>query len=176
MLVIIALNNSLKKRVELASKAAADFLNHTIFNTSGPVKSVARYLGATGEHAGECLLRNFIPEGYSQSIFPYSDTEAAGKPLVKGKYVPALHLAIGCLRVFNAEENSADPQGEPVCNFHSHTSVFIKGAACLDPYGPLFFVMVRHILPKLSPMLGDMFCNAATPQDVHKAMTSTFTR
>ncbi len=107
---------------------------NTIFNTSGHVKSVARYLGATGEHAGECLLRNFIPEGYSQSIFPYSDTEAAGKPLVKGKYIPALHLAIGCLRVFIAEQNSADPQGDPVCNFHSHTSVFIKGAACLDAY------------------------------------------
>ncbi len=77
MLVIIALNNSLKKRVEQASKAAADFLNHIIFTASGPVKSLAGYLGATGEHAGECLLQFFIPDGYSQTIFPYSDTESA---------------------------------------------------------------------------------------------------
>jgi hypothetical protein len=166
----------LKKRVELASKAAADFLNHKIFTASGPVKSLAGYLRATGEHAGECLLQNYIPDGYSQSIFPYSDTESASKPLVKGKYLPELHLAIGCMRIFNATENSADAQGEPFCNFHSDTSAFITGAACLDPYGPLFFVMARQILPKLCPVVGDLFCNAKTHEEVEKAMTKTFTR
>jgi hypothetical protein len=176
VLVIIALNNSLKKRVELASKAAADFLNHKIFTASGPVKSLAGYLGATGEHAGECLLQKFIPDGYSQSIFPYSDSESGSKPLVKGKYLPELHLAIGCLRIFNAKENSADAGGAPFCNFHSDTSAFVTGAACLDPYGPLFFVMARQILPKLCPMLGDLFCNAKTREEVEKAMTRTFTR
>jgi hypothetical protein len=45
-LVIIALNNSLEKRVELASRATADFLNNAIFNLGGPVKSLAAYLGA----------------------------------------------------------------------------------------------------------------------------------
>ena len=174
--MIIALNNSLKKRVEQASKAAADFLNHKIFTASGPVKSLAEYLGATGEHAGECLLQNFIPDGYSQSIFPYSDTESASKPLVKGKYLPELHLAIGCLRIFNAKENSADAGGQPFCNFHSEKSAFITGAACLDSYGPLFFVMARQILPKLCPMLGDLFCKAETAEDVQRAMTRTFTR
>ncbi len=176
MLVIIALNNSVKKRVELASKAAADFLNHKIFTASGPVKSLAGYLGATGEHAGECLLQKFIPDGYSQTIFSYSDSESGSKPLVKGKYLPELHLAIGCLRIFNAKENSADAGGAPFCNFHSDTSAFITGAACLDPYGPLFFVMARQILPKLCPMLGDLFCKAETAEDVQRAMTSTFTR
>ena len=174
--MIIALNNSLKKRVEQASKATADFLNNHVFAASGPVKSLCRSLGATGEHAGECLLQNFIPEGYAKSIFPYSDTESVSKPLVKGKYNPELHLAIGCLRIFNAEDNSADPRGEPMCNFHSDTSVFITGAASLDPYGPLFFVMARQILPKLCPMLGGLFCNAETVEEVQKAMSGTFTR
>ena len=174
--MIIALNNSLKKRIEAASKAAADFLNHQVFAASGPVKRLARYLGATGEHAGECLLQNFVPDGYSQSIFPYSDSESASKPLVKGKYIPELHLAIGCLRIFNAEENSADAGGEPKCNFHSDTFAFITGATCLDVYGPLFFVMAEHILPKLCPMLGDLFCHAKTADDVQKSMSSTFTR
>ena len=45
----------------------------------------------------------------------------------------------------------------------------------LDPYGPLFFVVVQ-ILQKLSPILGEMFCNAKTPAEVSKAMDSTFTR
>jgi hypothetical protein len=136
VLVIIALNNSVKKRVEQASKAAADFLNHKIFTASGPVKSLAGYLGATGEHAGECLLQKFIPDGYSQTNFPYSDSESGSKPLVKGKYLPELHLSISCLHIFNAKQNSADAGGAPFCNFHSDTSAFITGAACLDtaPY------------------------------------------
>jgi hypothetical protein len=103
MLVIISLNNSVKKRVEQASKAAADYLDHTIFIASGPMKSLARYRRATGEHAGECLLQNFIPEGYLQSF------------------------------------------------------------ACLNPFCPLFFgmgLMARHILPKLCPMFGDLYCKA----------------
>ena len=118
-------------------------------------------------YSGWLLAVNFIPDGYSQS---------ASKPLVKGKYLPELHLAIGCLRIFDATENSADPQGEPFCNFHSDTSAFITGAASLDPYGPSFFVMARQILPKLCPMLGDLFCNAKTREEVEKAMTRTFTR
>jgi hypothetical protein len=55
-LVVVALNNSIKKRMELASRATAGWLNNSVFGMAGPVKSLARYLGATGERAGECFF------------------------------------------------------------------------------------------------------------------------
>ena len=44
-LLIIALNNSMKKRVDLASKATADLLNNSVFCVGGPVKRLAACLG-----------------------------------------------------------------------------------------------------------------------------------
>ena len=164
----------MKKRVELASRATADLLNNSIFNLSGPVEGLAGYLGAAGEHAGECLLRSLVPEGCTQSIFPLSDNEAAAKPFLASDYNPELHLAVGMLRIFNAEENSAEEGGEPYCDFRS--APYITGAAALDAYGPLFLVIAKHILPRLCPMLGKMLCGAKTPAEVHRAMNATFTR
>jgi len=173
-LVVIALNNSMKKRMELASRATAHWLNNSVFGMAGPVKTLARTLGAVGEHAGESLLEEILPDGFELSVFPYSDSESPARPLVKNRYNPELHLAIGMLRIFNAEENNPDAHSPPQCNFHSEP--YIEGAAMLDTYGPMFFVMARTILPKLSPMLGTMFCNAKTPDEVSKVMHSTFTR
>ena len=116
-LLIIALNNSLKKRVELASKATADLLNNSVFCVSGPVKRLAGILGGTGDRAGECLLQEIIPDGWTQSIFPNSDSEATTRPLLKGRYNPELHLAIGLLRMFDAEANSPVPGTPPQCDF-----------------------------------------------------------
>jgi hypothetical protein len=52
----------------------------------------------------------------------------------------------------------------------------MRGAALLEVYGPLLFVIAKQILPKLSTVLGDLFCNAQTDKNVHEAKTSTFTR
>jgi hypothetical protein len=164
----------MKKRMELASRATAIWLNNSVFGMAGPVKSLARYLGATGDRAGECLLEDILPPGFELSIFPYSDTEAASRPLVKGRYKPEMHLAIGMLRTFNAEHNNVEANSPPQCDFRR--APYIEGAANLDAYGPLFFVMMRTILPKLSPKLGEMICNAKTPEEVCKVMQSTFTR
>ena len=164
----------MKKRMELASRATAVWLNNSVFGMAGPVKGLARYLGATGDRAGECLLEDILPPGFELSIFPYSDAESAARPLVKGRYKPELHLAIGMLRIFNAEDNNLEAHSPPQCDFRREP--YIAGAAKLEPYGPLFFVMVRTILPKLSPMLGEMFCNAKTPDEVYKVMLSTFNR
>jgi hypothetical protein len=41
---------NMKKDIELASKATADLMNNSIFNISGPMKSLAGYLGSTGEY------------------------------------------------------------------------------------------------------------------------------
>lgn len=164
----------MKKRVEVASRATADFLNNSVFNLSGPIKSLAGYLGATGERAGECLLQAIVPKGSKQSIFPVSDNESAARPLVKGRYDPELHLAIGMLRIFDATQNNPEEGCPPQCDFHG--TPYIEGAGMLDAYGPMFFVMAKHILPRLSPMLGEMFCNATKPEEVAKVMNSTFTR
>jgi hypothetical protein len=173
-LVIIALNNSLKKRVELASRAIADFLNNAVFNLGGPVKPLAGYRGATGDRAGQCLLQEIVPEGSMLSIFSVSDNESAARPLVKRRDDPDLHLAIGMLRIFDAEQNSVEAGCPPRCDFHN--PLYIEGAGMLEPYRPMFFVIAQQILPKLSPMLGDMFCNAKTPEEVAKVMHKTFTR
>ena len=108
-LLITALNNSLKKRVDLASKATAELLNNSIFCVGGPVKRLAACLGNTGERAGECVLQNLLPEGFTQSVFPISDNESTARPLLKGSYNQELHLAIGLLRMFDAEANSPVP-------------------------------------------------------------------
>ena len=173
-LFIVALNNSLKKRVDLASKATADLLNNSVFCVGGPVKRLAACLGNTGERAGECLLQDLLPDGWTQSIFPISDTEATARPLLKGRYNEELHLAIGLLRMFNAEANSPVQGNPPQCDFRN--TPYIEAGGVLDEYGPMFFVIAESILPKLSPMLGDMFCNANTPDQVAKAMQATFTR
>ena len=173
-LLIIALNNSLKKRVDLASKATADLLNNSVFCVGGPVKRLAACLGNTGERAGECVLQNLLPEGFTQSVFPISDTEATARPLLKGSYNQELHLAIGLLRMFDAEANSPVPGNPPQCDFRN--TPYIEAGGVLSEYGPIFFVIAAHILPKLSPMLGDMFCNANTPEKVARAMQATFTR
>ena len=107
-LVVVALNNNMKKRMELASRATAVWLNNSVFGIAGPVKSLARCLGATGDRAGECLLEDILPEGFEMSIFPYSDNESSARPLVKGRYNVELHLAMGMLRSFTAEENNAE--------------------------------------------------------------------
>ena len=72
----------MKKRMELASKATAQWLNNAVFGMAGPVKSLSGYLGATGNRAGECLLEDVLPHGYEKTIFPYSDLESASRPLV----------------------------------------------------------------------------------------------
>ena len=173
-LLITALNNSLKKRVDLASRATADFLNNSVFCVGGPIKRLAACLGNTGDRAGECVLQNILPDDWTLSIFPTSDTEATARPLVKGKYDHELHLAIGLLRMFDAKANSPVPGTPPQCDFRN--SPYMEAGGVLNPYGPLFFSIAENILSKLSPVLADMFCNAADPVQVAKAMNAKFTR
>ena len=120
------------------------------------------------------MLQDIILDGWTQSIFPISDSEATARPLLKGGYNQELHLAIGLLRMFDAEANSPVPGNPPQCDFRK--TPYIEANGVLSEYGPIFFVIAAHILPKLSPMLGDMFCNANTPEQVAKAMQATFTR
>jgi hypothetical protein len=166
----------LRKRVELASAAVANMLNTSMFGIGGPVKRLAEVLGATGEHTGECVLQQIIPPGYTLPIFPLSDAEASSRPLVKNRYNPELHIAIGLLRCFDARENSVDGGGEPSCDFRSRTREYIKGVNALPHYGPLFFEMMKVILIKLSPIHAGIFNKAETSEGVETAAASAFKR
>ena len=78
----------------MASRKTANFLNTTVFGLAGPVRMFAKILEATGEHQGLCLLNQWLPPGWGKPIFPLSDAEAAGGPLVKGKYNAELQLSM----------------------------------------------------------------------------------
>ena len=169
-LVIQAFNNSMRKRVESASTAVANLLNTQFFGISGPVKRLAAILGATGEHAGESLLEAILPEGHTKPIFSLNDALAAAGPLLKKRpYNAELHLAIGLLRVFDATQTSSEPGGEPRCDFHSETQDYLVGVSVLDPYGPLFFEMIRVVLAKLSPLHLETWDSAEEPGHADEA-------
>ena len=163
----------MRKRVELASAAVANMLNTSIFGIAGPVQRLADVLGV---NTGECVLQPFIPPGYTLPIFPLSDAEASSRPLVKNRYNPELHIAIGLLRCFDARENSVDGGGEPSCDFRSRTREYIKGVNALPHYGPLFFEMMKVILIKLSPIHAGIFNKAETSEGVETAAASAFKR
>ena len=76
--------------------------------------------------------------------------------------------------MFDAEANSPVQGNPPQCDFRN--SPYIEAGGKLNEYWPLFFVITEQILPKLSPMLGDMFCNATTLEQIVKVMQATFTR
>ena len=85
--LVQAATNAVKKRLDMASRALADFLNNMIFGHSRPVKQVVATLGVTGDRAGTCLLEGIlmIRGNYTKAFFPASDAQAAGTPLVKGQ-------------------------------------------------------------------------------------------
>jgi hypothetical protein len=165
-----------KKLLELASRSVAEVLNTLVFGAAGPVKPLASIFSATGDRTRDCLLQNCIPDGYDKSIFSVSVSEAAAKPLVKRGYNPNLHLAISMLRCFNAELNSTEVGGEPVCNLHSEESEYIKGAGSLPPYSHFYHLLLSKVLPKLSPIHADMFTAATTPTAIDDAVDAFFPR
>lgn len=105
LLLVQAATNTVKKRLDMASRSLADFLNVSIFGTAGPGKLYAKILGATGKHAGISLLDGLGGSNFKKAPFPTSDALAAGSPLVKGSYQAnrELHFTIGMLRVFDAQ-------------------------------------------------------------------------
>ena len=76
--------------------------------------------------------------------------------------------------MFDAEVNSPVQESPQQCDFRN--SPYIEAGGVLNEYGPMFFIIAEHILQKLCPMLGDMFCNAKTPEQAAKVMLATFTR
>ena len=129
-----------------ASRATANILNHSVFPSSDPLKSLAEVLGATGEYTGECLNQNILPPGYDteKAIFPVSDLESSSKPLVKGRYHPNLHLAIGCLRTCEIVRSMVE--GSTVTFTVTPQSVS-NGLPCWISTGPCPGLLSRALCP-----------------------------
>jgi hypothetical protein len=119
--------------------------------------------------SSDFLLGNYVSDRLTTSIFPTSDAEAAGSPFVKSPYHPALHLAVGNLKQFDTTKNGA-PGTLPYSDFNSSTGKILQGAAMLDVYGPMWFVILREVLIKLLPDLGEAFCEATTADAIKAVM------
>ena len=199
--MVQAATNAVKKRLDMASRALADFLNVSIFGAAGPGKMYAKILGATGEHAGISLLDGLCGSDYKKAPFPTSDALAAGSPLVKGDYQSKreLHFTIGMLRVFDAqvifvsasrcsflfdwelvgfagEQPNACHGTDPCCNFHAMNKRFISGAGLLPTYGELWWYILDVILPSLSPSIWKLFNSVKDEEGVDRALDKTFQR
>ena len=172
-----AATNAVKKRLDIASSALADFLNNMIFGHSGPVKQFAATLGVTGDSAGTCLLES-IRGNYTKAFFPAIDAQAEGTPLVKGQYKAQLHFTIGMLRIFDAEENvtSGGVPTNPYCDFFDATQRYLRGGNLLCAYGPLFFPILETVLPKLSPIHWEYVQSVRTEDGVDVLLAKTFSR
>ncbi len=81
-------------------------------------------------------------------------------------YCADLHLAIGNLKQVDATKNGASGALQQ-CDFFSSTGEIIQGAALLDVWGPLWFVIARELLPILVPELGEAFCAAKNADDIN---------
>ncbi len=61
--------------------------------------------------------------------------------------------------------------GVESCDFHSetHWQDYLVGVSALDPYGPLFFKVIRVVLAKLSQMHLETWDSAEKPEHVDEA-------
>jgi hypothetical protein len=130
----------------------------------GPAREFREVLGSN-----EFLLGAFISDAHITPLFPSCDADAARSPLVKGPYDAALHLAIGNLKQADATKNGV-PGTLPFTDFFAPDGEIIQGANLLDVHGPMFFAIVREVLPKLLPELGEAFCAAKNADDINDVM------
>jgi hypothetical protein len=133
-------------------------------NAGGPAKEYRPIMGAD-----EFLLREFVSDRHSATLFPTSDSDAAKSPLVKGAIDPVLHLTIGNLKQLNATANGV-PGALPQTNWFNPSGDVLQGADLLDVHGPMFFELLRLLLPKLIPELGEAFCAVKNADDIKVVM------
>ncbi len=138
-LMLVALNNCCKKRIEIASRATAHLCivcNNVFFARGGPHKKYAKTLGAIGDFSGAGLLDQFTPTDYTKPLFPTTDEEANVKALAKMRGNDELNLAIGLLRIFDAERNSAHVGGGTTLQLPQHEQRLRCGGISPGPLRP----------------------------------------
>jgi hypothetical protein len=119
--------------------------------------------------SNEFLLREFVSDRLRAPLFPTSDSDAAKSPLVKGAIDPVLHLTIGNLKQLDATKNGT-PGTLPQTDWFNPSGDVLQGADLLDVHGPMFFELLRLLLPKLTPELGEAFCSVTNADDIKAVM------
>ena len=119
--------------------------------------------------ADDFLLREFVSDRHSATLFPTSDSDAAKSPLTKGAIDPVLHLTIGNLKQLNATANGV-AGALPQTDWFNSSGDVLQGADLLDVHGPMFFELLRLLLPKLIPELGEAFCAVKNADDIKVVM------
>jgi len=160
----------------MASQKTANFLSNSVFGHGGPIRALARTLGATGQYQSRCLLEQYLTPGYTKPIFPLNDNDVAGGPLVKGRYHAERHLAIGLLRVFDAKLNTTQEGGEPVFDWHDKQGQHMVGVGSAAVYGPLSTYIWDASLSVLCPKYKALFDAAKTVEGVARAVSAQFNR
>ena len=116
------------------------------------------------------LLDAYFPASHHDApLFPSSDADAARSPLTKRAYDPALHLAIGNLKQFDATKNGA-PGTVPYSDWSAPNSEIIRGGSLLDVHGPMFFAVLSVVTPKLIPELGEAIGAVNNADDIKSVM------
>ena len=116
------------------------------------------------------LLDAYFPASHHDApLFPSSDADAARSPLTKRAYDPALHLAIGNLKQFDATKNGA-PGTVLYSDWSAPNSEIIWGGSLLDVHGPMFFAVLSVVTPKLIPELGEAIGAVNNADDIKSVM------
>jgi hypothetical protein len=74
------------------------------------------------------------------------------------------------------QENASVPGEDPCCNFHDMNKRYLRGAALLPTYGPMWFAIVEAILPSLSTSIWNLYESVKDEEDVDRALEKTFQR
>ena len=134
-------------------------------DAGGPVKEFRQVLGSD-----DFLLDSYFPASHHDApLFPSADADAARSPLTKGAYDPALHLAIGNLKQFDATKNGA-PGTVPYSDWSAPNGEIIQGGSLLDVHGPMFFAVLSVVTPKLIPELGEAIGAVNNADDIKSVM------
>ena len=116
------------------------------------------------------LLDAYFPASHHDApLFPSSDADAARSPLTKRAYDPALHLAIGNLKQFDATKNGA-PGTVPYSDWSAPNGEIIRGGSLLDVHGQMFFAVLSVVTPKLIPELGEAIGAVNNADDIKSVM------
>jgi len=134
---------TLKKRVDTAQARVAFWLNNDVFHRNGPKEELCKYLGWVPGDPG--LLTEHVRGKTKECVplFPVKESDGIGA--VEKCNDPALQLSIGWLRQFDSRQNSSQDGGLPFCSFQN--TPYIRGANLLPLYGPMYFHMLKLVVP-----------------------------
>jgi hypothetical protein len=160
---------TLQKRLEAAALSIADLLNTHLFGHNGPTGVLCDTLGVS---KGTKVLSKYMPDNYTGLAFPRKETDCQAIPASQEAQAH-LVMALGLLRRFDAERNSAVPTQLPQCSFDKIP--IILGIQRLDQHGPLAYEVLYAAAAGLGGLFQSNICGATDPNGVALAMSTKLT-